>query len=227
MKPDNTMAVGELARRTGVTTAAINFYVREGLLPRPPKTGQTRAVYDVAYVDRINRIRELQRRGLPLRVIARVLDSPDPIAELGLLSPGQPRAATAPVGVEEYLEQTGLSRDELVRLTELGLLRPRPRASRGEEPLFFDGRDTAVGKALARLIAAGVGFDLFARHADYDPLTEAEAHFLAEHVAAVVRKNPSRRAIAETAAAFARLRDYLRIRKLLDEYPQWRPEDQS
>ncbi len=33
------IAVGELSRRTGVSTAAINYYVNIGLLPRPVKNG--------------------------------------------------------------------------------------------------------------------------------------------------------------------------------------------
>ena len=32
------MPVREVARRTGVTTAAVNFYVRKGLIPKPRKT---------------------------------------------------------------------------------------------------------------------------------------------------------------------------------------------
>ena len=46
MTGESGMAVGELSRRTGLSTAAINFYVREGLLPPPVKTSATRAVYE-------------------------------------------------------------------------------------------------------------------------------------------------------------------------------------
>ena len=33
-----SLAVGELSRRTGDTTATINYYVRIGVLPQPRKT---------------------------------------------------------------------------------------------------------------------------------------------------------------------------------------------
>lgn len=224
--PDGGMLVGALSRRTGISTAAINFYVRRGLLPRPRKTGQTRAVYDDSYVDRIGRIRGLQQRGLPLRVIARVIDSPDPGAELGLSPRDRTRAERQPIGIEPFIAQTGLSREELARAAELGLLRPGPRTPRGGEPMF-DARDVAAGKTLTRLLDSGAGFSLLERHAEYDPLTRAEAHFLAEHVAAALKVDPSPRTINETAAAFARLRDYLRYRELLEEYPEWRNDHRS
>ena len=70
------LRVGELSRRTGVSTSAINYYVREGLLPPPLKTAPNMAYYDPGYVDMVNSIRVLQReKGLSLSEIKELLDS--------------------------------------------------------------------------------------------------------------------------------------------------------
>ena len=224
MTGESGMAVGELSRRTGLSTAAINFYIREGLLPPPVKTSATRAVYDESYVDRIGRIHELKAQGLTLKVIARVLDNPDPAGELGISPPTQParrRVAQAPVDIEAFITETGLTGEQVYNALDLGLLDP-VEGRRGESGLRFDGRDMTTGRALARLLAAGVGFDLLARHtAEFAPLTRAETHFLAEHVAAVRRSDTSRKVAQETAAAFARVRDYLRARQFAKNYPDW------
>ena len=69
------LRVGELSRRTGVSTSAINYYVREGLLPQPLKTAPNMAYYDPGYVDMLNSIKVLQReKGLTLSEIKGLLE---------------------------------------------------------------------------------------------------------------------------------------------------------
>ncbi len=69
------LRVGELSRRTGISTSAINYYVREGLLPPPLKTAPNMAYYDPSYVDMVNSIKVLQReKGLSLTEIKELLD---------------------------------------------------------------------------------------------------------------------------------------------------------
>jgi len=55
------LRVSELSRLTGVSTSAINYYVREGLLPPPLKTAPNMAYFDPGYVDMVNSIKVLQR----------------------------------------------------------------------------------------------------------------------------------------------------------------------
>jgi len=62
--------VGELSRRTGVSTSAINYYVRQGLLPPPQKSAPNMAYYDPGYIDMVTSIRVLQReKGMSLSQI--------------------------------------------------------------------------------------------------------------------------------------------------------------
>jgi DNA-binding transcriptional MerR regulator len=225
------MPVSELARLTGLSPAAINYYVREGLLPPPVKTSATRANYDESYVERIARIKDLKSRGLTLKVIREVLNNPDAISELGIGTAieGQdgraaPKAPSAPrfqgpVDAAGFLEATGLTPQQANRAVDLGLLFP---AAGNEASPIFDARDIAAGRAVARLLNAGIDFDLLARHTiEYDPITRAEAQYLAEHVAVVRQTDATRRATLETSVAFARIRDYLRVKELAAEYPEW------
>ena len=77
------MRIAELARRAGVSRETIHFYLREGLLPRPRKTGRNMAYYDEGRVEHIQAIKRLQNeKYLPLSVIKKVLR--------GARAPGRP-----------------------------------------------------------------------------------------------------------------------------------------
>ena len=219
-----------------MTTAAINFYVREGLLPRPEKTSATRALYEESYVELIERIKDLKARGLPLRVIGRVLNEADPASALGVADmsdaargTGATRASrdSTPLDLDAFAEEIGLTVDQVQHALDLGLLDPSS-GGRDERSMRFIGRDMIAGKALARLLTNGIEFDLLARHtAEFEPLTRAESHFMAEHLALARNSSAEQpnQAIREAASGFARLRDYLRIRKFEQEYPDWVGKD--
>ncbi len=67
------LSVDELAQRTGVTVRTIRYYQSEGLLPPPGRLGRE-ARYGPAHVERLDRIAELQARGLRLQAIAELLE---------------------------------------------------------------------------------------------------------------------------------------------------------
>ena len=68
------MKVSQVSRATGVSTSAINYYVRIGLLPPPLKTHKNMAYYDTSYIQMINYIRRLQvQKHLPLDRIKEIM----------------------------------------------------------------------------------------------------------------------------------------------------------
>ncbi len=81
--PPTLVKISQLAHKSGVPTATIKHYVRQGLLPSPSRrAGSNVAYYDAALADRIKAIKELQRRhALSLTTIKRMLDdgAPDPV----------------------------------------------------------------------------------------------------------------------------------------------------
>ena len=51
--------MSELSTRSGVATASIKFYQREGLVPLGERTSATQAIYDETHVDRLRLVRAL------------------------------------------------------------------------------------------------------------------------------------------------------------------------
>ncbi|WP_410672604.1 MerR family transcriptional regulator [Amycolatopsis sp. cmx-4-68] len=68
----DTLGIGDLARRTGLPVRTIRFYCDEGLLEPARSTGGHRR-FDPAAVDRLNLVRRLRGLGLGLRSITDVL----------------------------------------------------------------------------------------------------------------------------------------------------------
>ena len=56
---ETLLKVSQVSRATGVSTSAINYYVRIGLLPPPVKTHKNMAYYDPSYIQMINYVRRL------------------------------------------------------------------------------------------------------------------------------------------------------------------------
>ncbi|BBC32400.1 hypothetical protein SGFS_036940 [Streptomyces graminofaciens] len=70
------MRISELSRRSGVPTATIKYYLREGLLPPGRPTAATQAEYDEHHVRRLRLIRALIGvRGLSVSAARNVLDA--------------------------------------------------------------------------------------------------------------------------------------------------------
>jgi DNA-binding transcriptional MerR regulator len=84
--------VEQLASACDVSVDTVRYYQARGLLPQPDKEGRV-AWYREEHADRIRRIRSLQRQGLTLAAIRRVLDG-----ELGLADTGLAAAVAAERG---------------------------------------------------------------------------------------------------------------------------------
>jgi len=68
------LKVSQVSKATGVSTSAINYYVRIGLLPPPVKTHKNMAYYDPSYAQMINYIKRLQlQKHLPLEQIKEIM----------------------------------------------------------------------------------------------------------------------------------------------------------
>ena len=75
-EPSSDLRMRDLTQRTGLPRETIHFYLAQGLLPKPRKTGRNTAVYGPEHLERLERIKELQgRHFLPLRAIKAVLEN--------------------------------------------------------------------------------------------------------------------------------------------------------
>jgi len=65
----------DVMERTGLSRQAIHFYVEQGLVEPPTKTGQTMGYYSEAHVERILLVKKLQEEHfLPLKAIRAMLE---------------------------------------------------------------------------------------------------------------------------------------------------------
>ncbi|MFF7200668.1 MerR family transcriptional regulator [Streptomyces sp. NPDC008141] len=101
------MRISELSRRSGVSTATIKYYLREGLLPPGRATAATQAEYGESHVRRLRLIRALIGvRGLTVSAAKDVLDTisegnADTHELLGLVFGVWPAGGTKDEGGEE------------------------------------------------------------------------------------------------------------------------------
>jgi DNA-binding transcriptional MerR regulator len=135
--PHGEIRVEELARRAEVSVDTIRFYQKRQLLPPPRRAGRI-AWYGADHVERLQRIKDLQRQGFSLAVIRRLL-----VGELA--------AADVPLAAAVAGAQTGDA--ELLTLDELaarvGVPAPLLDAVSREGLIVAQQRDGATGYTAA------------------------------------------------------------------------------
>jgi len=161
---EEQMTIGELSKRTGVSTQTIHYYLKEELLPKPVKTSKTWAYYTYAHVERINMIRNLKERYFfPLKVIKGI------IAEV---SSHQSLMRNTPLSVvsdlknsslkdkkktllskKELSQKAGVSQQFIDELEEMDFL----LSDSDNHSTRYDSDDLVLVKSISRLLKAGKG----------------------------------------------------------------------
>ncbi len=194
--------VEQIAQAAGVSVDTVRFYQSRGLLPPPERRGRT-AIYFDRHLDLLRRIRALNRQGLTLEAVGRLLagsPSSDGVKEslLGALAEaeGEPTLTRADLarraGIPEFLLESG---------QQAGLL----------QPLEIDGEERYTESDLRTVEAATLllnsGFplqELLPLARDHAAYTQEIADRAIELFDRYVRKagegeaRPSRDAIART-----------------------------
>ncbi|MFN2424808.1 MAG: MerR family transcriptional regulator [Candidatus Binatia bacterium] len=149
-----TLRMRDLVRLTGLPRETIHFYLAQGLLPKPVKTGRNTAVYSPEHLERLQRVKDLQERHfLPLRAIKAVLEegaggefSEEQEAMLRRVRASQPsigsRSGVRDVGLSAIVPSR-VSRADLEELRKLGYVTVSGR-----------GRDATVSADDASLLEA-------------------------------------------------------------------------
>jgi DNA-binding transcriptional MerR regulator len=166
------MRVEELARRAGVSVDTVRFYQKQRLLPPPEREGRL-AWYTAEHLDRIDRVKDLRRRGFTLAVIRRFLagelDAADePLAAAVVAAAASGSGADGPeeefLTAEELAARSGVPLALIESVVREGLLVPRLRD--GEARYTTD--DVRIVSAGLRLLQAGLPLpgllDLARRH---------------------------------------------------------------
>ena len=158
------MKLRELVDKTDVSTETIQFYLREGILPKPRKRGRAQADYGEHYVELISLIKNLQENHfLPLSIIKKT------IKRLKKLSPSEEHyfhmqsEFFSPVGhllfqqevigEDHFMEITGLGKKWLAKAEAWGIITADEHG--GEKAYSSD--DVAIGKVMVEMGRAGMG----------------------------------------------------------------------
>jgi DNA-binding transcriptional MerR regulator len=102
------MRVEELARRADLSVDTIRFYQKRQLLQPPQRTGRI-AWYGADHVERLGRIKDLQRQGFSLAVIRRLIVGELDAADEPLAAAVTAAATGTPTGHAELLSMADLS----------------------------------------------------------------------------------------------------------------------
>jgi AcrR family transcriptional regulator len=73
-KEDRPLKISDLEKISGINRSTIHYYLREGLLSPPRRTGKTMAYYCADHIRELRRIRELQDEGYPISLIKEMRD---------------------------------------------------------------------------------------------------------------------------------------------------------
>ena len=145
----------ELAWRSGVSVDTVRFYQKQRLLPAPEREGRV-AWYTADHLERMERVKELRRRGFTLAIIRRFLTGDLDAADEPLAA--AVAEAEAGSGDEEFLteaelaEHSGVPLPLIEAVSREGLL--VPRIHEGEARYTAD--DVRIVSAGLKLLQAGL-----------------------------------------------------------------------
>jgi DNA-binding transcriptional MerR regulator len=156
----------DLVRQSGLPRETIHFYIQQGLLPEPVKTGRNTALYSLEHLERLGRIRELQEKQfLPLKAIRAVLDESadvdftpeqeDLVRRVRATLDGWAHAQQRPsVAVADFVPAR-VPRSELREFVDAGLVRVHGRGDQGA----LSEDDAVILECWAQFKEAGLGPD--------------------------------------------------------------------
>ncbi len=159
--------VEQLAQAAGLRVDTLRFYQAKGLLPPPERRGRV-AVYGDAHLERLRRLRELQREGFSLAQIARILEREEADDQALATALARERVGERTLTRAQLASESGVPEALLRSLESAGLI----------EPVRVDGEERFSESELEMMRAAMLllenGFPL------QSLLPHAVAH--AEHV---------------------------------------------
>ena len=149
------LRVEELAARADVSVDTIRFYQKRRLLPPPERRGRI-GWYGPEHVERLARIKDLQRRGFSLAVIRRIvsgeLDRADEPLAAAVAAAGDDAAGEEFLTLDELAARSGVPQALIESIVREGLLVPR----RHEGDARFTSADVDIVAAGLRLLETGL-----------------------------------------------------------------------
>jgi DNA-binding transcriptional MerR regulator len=157
------MKISELVKKTGVPKETIHFYIREGLLRKPRKSGVNAAEYNEKHAEQLILIKDLRNNYyLPIPEIKKVVknfkkQSPSDQAVSQVNSryfrPMDRLLETDVVGADVFCKETGLGPKWLVKMEAWGVI----TAKNVEGQPVYSQDDLIIGRLLVDIDRLGFG----------------------------------------------------------------------
>jgi DNA-binding transcriptional MerR regulator len=158
------MKISQLVKRTGVPKETIHFYIREGLLRKPRKSGVNSAEYNERYVDQIQLIKDLRENYyLPIPEIKKIVkdfrkQSPSDQAisqfHSRFFRPADRLFASEIKGRDAFCRETGLGQKWLTRAEDWEVITPDIL---DDGQALYSPDDVAIGKLMVNMDMLGFG----------------------------------------------------------------------
>jgi DNA-binding transcriptional MerR regulator len=155
--------ISELVERTAIPKETIHYYIREGVLRKPKKTGRNIADYNESYVEQIRIIKGLQDNYfLPLSLIKKIIkkQKKQSISEKSsfeflkeYFKPLDRLLISEVAGREAFRKATGLSRKWLAKMEEWAVITAEIKDG---HPVYSQD-DVIIGRLLVDMDRIGFG----------------------------------------------------------------------
>jgi len=191
-------SISEVSSKTGISSSAINYYIRSKLITPPKKTSKTRALFSEQTINELLEIKKLKSQGLPIKLIKSNLDKKENISKfdsfLGSL--------------KEFSVKYSANENWVKELIKKNLLSPQKKS---KNKFYFDNLDIQLLKNFQKLIEIGIPEEYLVRHNEYIELSKAEAFFLLEHINF---SNLEKDNIKSVRSHFEQVKNIIRIKEL-------------
>ena len=191
-------SISEVSSKTGISSSAINYYIRSKLITPPKKTSKTRALFSEQTINELLEIKKLKSQGLPIKLIKSNLDKKENISKfdsfLGSL--------------REFSFKYSANENWVKELIKKNLLSPQKK---NKKEFYFDNLDIQLLKNFQKLIEIGIPEEYLVRHNEYIELSKAEAFFLLEHINF---SNLEKDNIKSVRSHFEQVKNIIRIKEL-------------
>ena len=191
-------SISEVSSKTGISSSAINYYIRSKLITPPKKTSKTRALFSEQTINELLEIKKLKSQGLPIKLIKSNLDKKENISKFDSFSGS----------LRDFSVKYSVNENWVKELIKKNLLSPQKK---NKKEFYFDNLDIQLLKNFQKLIEIGIPEEYLVRHNEYIELSKAEAFFLLEHINF---SNLEKDNIKSVRSHFEQVKNIIRIKEL-------------
>ena len=191
-------SISEVSLKTGISSSAINYYIRSKLITPPKKTSKTRALFSEQTINELLENKKLKSQGLPIKLIKSNLDKRGNISKVDSFSGSLRKFSVKYSANENWVKE----------LIKKNLLNPQKK---NNKEFYFDNLDIQLLKNFQKLIQIGIPEEYLVRHNEYVELSKAEAFFLLEHINF---SNLEKGNIKSVRSHFEQIKNIIRIKEL-------------